>query len=381
MLNLTRQTHLRLPLGDPGRRPRPGVRRARLARVLPVLGAGLVLAVAACSSAGPTPTPAPTVTSEGIVTAQKQAVPAPVVPPRWPLTGVATDELVERPALAVKIENPREARPQTGIDQADMVWEEVVEGGVTRFVAVFHSQVPAEIGPIRSVRPMDPAIASPLHGLIAFSGGQPVFVNALAASGLQLLSHDSGDDGFYRKKGVAPAPHNVYGTPETFWSQADGTHSASPGAQFVIARRAEQSTVVQVGTPVATLATPLSGYAKPSWTWDEGSGTWLRSEGTSPATAASGARLAAANVVALKVKLVDSGTIDPAGSAVPETKLVGSGEGVVAVGGRTLAVTWSKSATDAPLTLSTADGASVSLAPGVTWIELVPESSGSITVG
>ncbi|MGN8247292.1 DUF3048 domain-containing protein [Cellulomonas soli] len=362
---------------DVGRRPRP--RRAWALRAVPVLGAGLVLALAACSEAVPTPTP--TVTSPAVVVAQKQAVPAPVVPARWPLTGVVADEPADRPALAVKIENPREVRPQTGIDQADMVWEEVVEGGVTRFVAVFHSQVPAEIGPIRSVRPMDPAIAAPLHGLIAFSGGQAAFVNALGASGLQLLSHDAGDDGFYRKKGVLPAPHNVYGKPETFWAQADATHTAAPPEQFPIARRADQSTVVLNGTPATSLTTTLSGYAQPSWSWDAASATWLRTEGTSPATAASGARLAATNVVALRVTLVDSGTIDPAGSAVPETKLVGSGEGVVAVGGRTLDVTWSKSAVDAPLTLSTADGTPVSLAPGVTWVELVPKSSGSITVG
>ena len=84
-------------------------------------------------------------------------------------------------------------------------------------------------------------------------------------------------------------------------------------------------------------------------------------------------------VVALTVRLVDSGTKDPAGNPVPETELVGSGEGFVAVGGRSLAVTWTKSATDAPLQLTTADGTPVSLAPGVTWVELVP-STGSITV-
>ncbi|GAA3818542.1 hypothetical protein CSO01_28990 [Cellulomonas soli] len=337
------------------------------------------LALAACAGP-PDAASLPDVTSPAVVTADKQPAPTPVVPARWPLTGVASDAVVERPALAVKIENPREVRPQTGIDQADMVWEQVVEGGVTRFVAVFQSQVPKEVGPIRSVRPMDPAITAPLHGLVAFSGGQAGFVKALSTAGLQLLSNDAGNDGFYRKSGGKPAPHNVFGTPETFWAQADADHSASPQAQFTIARRAEQSTVVQTGTPATTIDTVLSGYAHPSWTWDAASSTWLRTEGTTPATAASGARLAAANVVALKVQLVDSGTVDPAGSPVPETKLVGSGEGVVAVGGRSLAITWSKASTDALLVLTGPDGQPVSLAPGATWIELVPTSSGSITV-
>ena len=83
-----------------------------------------------------------------------------------------------RPALAVKIENSVDARPQSGLNAADVVWEEVVEGGITRFVAVYHSTLPPEIGPIRSVRPMDAAIAGPLHGLFAFSGGQGPFVDA-----------------------------------------------------------------------------------------------------------------------------------------------------------------------------------------------------------
>ncbi|GIG22204.1 hypothetical protein Cch01nite_29280 [Cellulomonas chitinilytica] len=345
------------------------------------LTSAAVLALAACggeASAQPT-VPAP-VTEAPVIEAAKAAPPTPVVPPRWPLTGVAAaGEVPVRPALAVKIENSGEARPQTGLEQADVVWEEVVEGGITRFVAVFHSQVPAEIGPIRSVRPMDPAIASPLHGLIAFSGGQPGFVQALSASGLQILSQDKGAAGFFRKKGVAPAPHNVYGTPETMWGQADGAHSAAPPTQFTVARQAGQATATLSGTPATSVDITMSGYSHPQWAWDAASGTWLRSEGAKPATARSGARLAATNVVALSVRLVNSGTTDPAGNPVPETVLDGSGDGLVATGGKTVAVRWSKAVQDAPVVLTTVGGAPVSLAAGTTWVELVPGSSGSVT--
>ncbi len=357
---------------------RPGASR-RLSRVA-ALTSLAVLALAACGAeASDEPTvPAP-VTQAPQIDPAKAAAPTPVVQPRWPLTGVAAQDVPVRPALAVKIENSGEARPQTGLEQADLVWEEVVEGGITRFVAVFHSQVPAEIGPIRSVRPMDPAIASPLHGLIAFSGGQPKFVQALSASGLQILSQDKGAAGFFRKKGVAPAPHNVYGTPETMWGQADGAHSAAPPAQFTLARQPEQATATLSGAPAAVVDVRMSGYSHPQWSWDAGSGTWLRSEGSKPATARSGARLAASNVVTLHVQLVSSGTTDPAGNPVPETVLDGSGDGLVASGGKTLAVRWSKSAQDAPVVLTTADGAPVSLAPGTTWVELVPSGSGGVT--
>ncbi|MBO9555404.1 DUF3048 domain-containing protein [Cellulomonas sp.] len=357
---------------------RPGAPR-RLSRVA-ALTSVAVLALAACGAeASDDPTAPAPVTQAPQIDPAKAAPPTPVVLPRWPLTGVSAQDVPVRPALAVKIENSGDARPQTGLEQADVVWEEVVEGGITRFVAVFHSQVPAEIGPIRSVRPMDPAIASPLHGLIAFSGGQPKFVQALSASGLQILSQDKGAPGFYRKKGVAPAPHNVYGTPETFWGQADGAHSAAPPAQFSLARRADQATATVSGTPATGLDVRMSGYSHPQWAWDAGSSTWLRSEGSTPATARSGTRLAATNVVTLTVRLVSSGTFDPAGNPVPETVLDGSGAGLVATGGKTLPVTWSKAGQDAPVVLTTTDGAPVQLAPGVTWVELVPGTSGSVT--
>lgn len=347
----------------------------RRVRAMALLALGTSLALGACGSSGASSP----VTADAVIDADKGVAPEPVVPDRWPLTGVASDEVVNRPALAVKIENPPEVRPQTGLDQADMVWEQVVEGGITRFVAVFNSQVPDEVGPIRSIRPMDPAITAPLHGIVAFSGGQEGFVTALADSGVQILSHDRGDSGFYRTK-TSAAPHNVFGSPATFWEQADATHQDLPAEQFSFARTLEQSTAVTAGTPATTIAAHLSGSSKPSWDWDAATSAWLRSESGKPATAKSGAQLSATNVVLLRVDLVNSGTTDPAGNPVPETKLVGSGEATVATGGRTITATWSKSATDAPLTLATADGTPVTLAPGNTWIELVPNGTGSVTV-
>jgi len=351
----------------------------RRALLLAALATGATLVLGACGGAA-ADAPGPTVTQAPEIDAAKAAPPAPVVPPRWPLTGVAATEVATRPALAIKVENSPESRPQTGLDQADVVWEQVVEGGISRFVAVYQSQVPAEVGPIRSVRPMDPAIAAPLHGLIAFSGGQQQFVQSLKNSGLQILSMDAGADGFYRKKGVGPAPHNVYGTPQTFWDQADGNHGAAPAAQFVMARSAQKATAVVAGGPSSTVAVKLSGGSRPTWTWDAGTESWLRAEGTSPAMLRSGARITTTNVVTLKVRLIDSGTRDPAGNPVPETVLEGSGEATVSSGGRTVTGTWTKSATDAVLTLATADGAEVTLAPGTTWVELVPTDSGSVTI-
>jgi hypothetical protein len=322
----------------------------------------------ASSSSTPTPTPTP-----------PPPPPPPPPPVYWPLTGIESGAVPPHPALAVKIENSVDARPQTGLNAADMVWEEVVEGGITRYVAVYHSTVPPEIGPVRSVRPMDPAIAAPLHGLFAFSGGQRPFVDAVAGVGLQVISQDAGAPGFYRVN-HRYAPHNVYADPAALLAQADGGHQADPPAQFLLAGPGQPPSAVAGGSPAAVLSLRLSGLSSPSWSWD-GVGSWVRAERGVPAVEAGGVPLRAVNVVVLRVDVVNTRFTDPAGNSVPETVLIGSGEAIVATGGHTLAATWTKNSAGEPVALPGADGRPVLLAPGTTWVELVPNRTGSVTVG
>jgi hypothetical protein len=344
-------------------------------RLTAVMAAALLAALAACgapaehlskaaatsTSATPTPTPEPE-------------------PVFWPLTGQKAEALVPRPALAVKIENSVDARPQTGLNAADMVWEEVVEGGITRFVAVYHSTLPPEVGPIRSVRPMDPAIAAPLHGLFAFSGGQQPFVDAVAGAGLQVLSHDRGAAGFYRTD-TRRAPHNIYAGPQRFLDQADAGHRAAPPPQFAVAGPQEQPTALTAGAPTAAVRLGLTGLSHPQWTWSEPDGGWLRAEGSVPAVEADGTRLRATNVVVLRVDVVGTSFVDVNGTAVPKTVLVGSGQALVATAGRTLAATWSKASAAEPVVFTGPDGMPVRLAAGTTWVELVPNGTGSVATG
>ncbi|MBO3101768.1 DUF3048 domain-containing protein [Cellulomonas fengjieae] len=350
----------------------------RHGRAVAALVATMALALASCSSPQDAPQTPDPVTVGPTIAPDKAAAPVPVVPPVWPLTGVA-GEPAARPSLAVKIENTAVARPQTGLEQADVVWETIVEFDVSRLIAVYHSQVPGEVGPIRSVRPMDPVILAPLHGLLAFSGGQPGILDLVAASGVQMISHDAGAPGMYRARDRA-APHNVYGTPTTFWGVADAAHQAPPGEQFTFARSADRAAAVVGGTPAGTLAFRLSPASSPTWSWDAGTGTWLRSEGSTPATARSGARLSAVNVVSITADHPATGFGAQGGAAVPTYSLVGSGDGVVASGGKTIPVRWQKDSQDAPMRLFTATGAPADLAPGNTWVELVPAGTGSLTV-
>jgi hypothetical protein len=298
----------------------------------------------------------------------------------WPLTGLESGTVPPRPALAVKIENSVDARPQTGLNAADTVWEEVVEGGITRYVAVYHSTLPAEVGPVRSIRPMDPAIAAPLHGLFGFSGGQAAYVGAVEDAGLQVLSSDNGIAGFYRIDS-RDAPHNVYADPGVLVAQADPQHQAAPGTQFEMATAADQATAVAAGTPAVTVALTLSGLSHPNWTWNGTDRAWLRAEGAAPAVEADGTSLRATNVVVLRVDVVATDGRDPAGNPVPETVLEGSGAALVATGGRTLPVIWAKNSVTDRLVLLGPDGNPVRLAPGTTWVELVPNGGGAVTVG
>jgi DUF3048 family protein len=364
------------PPGAPLRtRPRPpGQERVRR-RVGAVLLAGVALGstVSCGSSAEPASaaTQAPTSTS---------TPPPPPPPVYWPLTGLESGAVPAHPALAVKIENSLDARPQTGLGAADIVWEQVVEGGISRYVAVYHSTLPAELGPIRSTRPMDPAITGPLHGLFAASGGQAEYLDAVAGAGLQVLTFDGGDDGFHRID-TRYAPHNVYAAPQALLAQADAGHLADPVPQFDVAVAAEQGTAVLAGTPANVLELTLSGVSRPQWTWNPPDGRWLRAEGSTPALEADGTQLGATNVVVLRVDVVDTGGVDPAGNPIPETVLVGSGEALVASGGKTVAATWVKNSATDRLVLRDATGNPVRLAPGRTWVELVPNRGGAVTLG
>ncbi|MGY2081972.1 DUF3048 domain-containing protein [Modestobacter sp. SYSU DS0657] len=350
----------------------PVVRRPRrVLRAALLIGAVLAGTVGCGGGTEPVAEPAPT---------SSTPPPPPPPPVLWPLTGVESGEVPPRPALAVKIENSVAARPQTGLNAADMVWEEVVEGGITRYVAVYHSTLPPQIGPVRSVRPMDAAIAGPLHGLFAFSGGQRPFIDAAADAGLQIISQDAGAPGFARID-TRSAPHNVYADPTALVAQADAGHLAAPPPQFEIAPADGQPTAVVGGAPATTLQLKLSGVSRPQWTWSPPDGRWVRAEGTTPAVEADGTPLRAVNVVVLRVDVQNTAFTDPAGNPVPETVLTGTGAAVVATGGHTVQATWTKAGVADRFILTGPDGMPVQLGAGNTWVELVPNGTGDVVVG
>lgn len=313
----------------------------------------------ASPSASPSPSPSPT---------WESTYEAPPATSLAPLTGeVIEPGSLDHPTLAAKIDNAPLARPQVGLHRADIVFVELVEGGSIRYAAVWHSDLPDEVGPVRSVRPMDPDIISPFGGILAYSGAQPRFIAAMLDTPVRNIIFDRGDDSDLLYRGLPrPAPHNVVARAAQLVDRYSS--DAPPQQVFTFADRLENATAVRDGNAASGIDLRYGANATSGWAWSSGDGAYLRSQFGNPDNAASGERLSATNVVVLRVRVE---TIQQ----IPTTFLAGEeGSGFVATGGRAIPVTWSKESKEAPIRILDEEGVAVRLAPGNTWVELVPRS-------
>ena len=122
-----------------------------------ILGLAAVFALSSCGS------------NDGAAGSDNAVIDTPAT---WSLTGLAgPDDAQWKPIVVVKVENNSLVRPQTGLESADLIFEELVEGGASRFAAVFQSNIPDEVGPVRSVRHVDVSLAAPIADVFVFSGG------------------------------------------------------------------------------------------------------------------------------------------------------------------------------------------------------------------
>ena len=323
------------------------------------------LLLTACSGAAPVTTPTPS--ASGWESTYAEPDPVVLAPLRG--TEVAAAALAH-PSLAAKIDNHEAARPQIGLERADIVFEELVEGGITRYVAVWHSDVPDEVGPVRSIRPMDPDIMSPFGGIAAYSGGAQAFLDLIKAAPVFSAIFDYDNTGIFTRTSTKSAPHNVV----LKANELVGRHTdlPAPAQQFGYAPTVAASSAMVDGTPITAINTRFSTARWPGWTWDAVGGAYLRSQEGAPDLDGNGAQLAATNVVTLRVD------IDNKYGAIPKTTMIGSGEASVSAGGQTLGATWVKDSQAAPIRLVDANGVTIRLAPGNTWIELVPTAQGSV---
>jgi hypothetical protein len=300
----------------------------------------------------------------------------PPKPPTCPLTGVAPHHPVpDRPALAIKVENLPEARPQAGLERADIVYEEPVEGGITRFIAVYQCQDSKRIGPVRSARLTDPDILIQFgtSTLFGYAGGVPRVEKAVADMGLHDVNYDvpaAIAAKAYERDPDRSEPHNLYTSTGALYGAGDET-DGKPAPVFTYRKKPPAG----AGSKLAhTVHLDWSATANVFWTWNPQRGVWLRSYDTGPATLEGDRQISATNVVVQVVRIKDTGIVDVAGNPSPEVESIGSGTAYVFRGGRVVEGTWKRRSVHALTKFFDASGKRIPLAPGTTWVELLPDA-------
>jgi hypothetical protein len=289
-----------------------------------------------------------------------------------PLTGLppTSPSAEKRPALAVKVDNVQGAWPQAGLNQADIVYDLPVEGGLTRLLAIFHSADVPVIGPIRSARPVDADILHLLgHSYFAFSGGTssdlgPINDHSNATPmwwdvtpSLFVIRHDHA------------VPHQVFGTTAMLYAggEARSPSTTPPPPMF------SYQTAVPTNSVPATTVTAQYSAATAAWTWN---GTqYLRNQSGHADLLIDGSQVTATNVVVMSVSVKNTSAHDSHGTVVPLPVVIGSGQVWVFRNGVVVHGTWSRPTENSAMKLVTTAGQVIPLMPGRTWVEVLPNSS------
>jgi Protein of unknown function (DUF3048) N-terminal domain/Protein of unknown function (DUF3048) C-terminal domain len=302
----------------------------------------------------------------GSVAAKKKKVavttttaPGPAVAPLTGLPDLAAQAL-QRPALSIKIENTPEARPQTGLDNADVVYEQITEGGITRFVAVFNSNVPPVAGPVRSGRAMDPDLLAPLGGIFAYSGGINETVQAISATPGVHVIVDTGSDPALFRDHTKVAPHNLYAHTDQLLARGGKPVPPNPLWQFL------PTSTPFGGDGVKAFTVAYDPLYRPTYTYDPASNTWKRSIGVTAFMDSDGQQVAPTNVIVMFVACCLN---SPEAGAF---QTVGHGDITVFSAGRELQGKWSRSDRTQPIQYTDNNGNPLKLTPGKTWVELFP---------
>ena len=264
-----------------------------------------------------------------------------------------------RPALTVKIDNASAARPQTGINEADVVYEEIVEAGLTRFIAIFQSTSPGTVGPVRSGRTSDPILLEGFdRPLFAYSGANRGTNQAINASPLVDVGYDNAASAYWRSSSRR-APHNLYASTDSLWAlHADRTDV--PPAPFTFGWEGQPLPDSAIAAEGVTID---FGRVVVDYAWD-GSG-WRRSTNGEAHSDAQGVRVAPTNVV---VQFTTYGK-SAADNRSPEARTTGSGTAWVFTAGHLMVAEWNRPDPGRPATI-TVDGEPVLLQPGRTWVAL-----------
>ena len=296
-----------------------------------------------------------------------------------PLTGLPQADAARRArmALVVKLDNAPNGRPQAGLNQADVVVVEKVEGHITRLFTIFQTNDSDPVGPVRSARSTDVALVTPLNRpLFAYAGTNATFQALIdKAPIIDVGFNKAGGD--YSRKGGRPAPYNLFSNTSALYKRAPAGAKAPP--PLFTYRGAGQAAT---GDPASGLHVEYQARGratKMDYAWDAGSGTWKRSQDGTPFNDAAGAQVAPRNVVVQFVTYKDTGQRDRSGAVVDEAQLVGTGDAWVLTDGKVTKGAWSKPTAEAVTAYNDAAGKPVGLTPGTTWVELPPPGAAQVT--
>ena len=296
-------------------------------------------------------------------------LPAPEV---MPLTGLPITDAAAatRPALVAKIDNHPAARPQSGLNQADLVYEENVEQ-LTRFAAVFHTNAPTSIGPIRSGRTQDINLFSAyLNPLFVWSGGNSKVTSLINKSVLvnmgALVAYQQGG---YRRESARKAPHNLYADASKIYTLTP-KGATRPPQQFQY--RGTSDAMPASATASAGVKLSMDGV-KVQWLWDSATSDYLRSVDADKSFDFDKSQINAKNVVVLFMQYKAS-SADPRS---PEAQSLGDGEAWIYTNGSLVRGKWSRAKETDVFTLTDLAGAPIKLSPGRTWIELPRANKGA----
>jgi hypothetical protein len=286
---------------------------------------------------------------------------------RMPLTGEPLDdpsEIPDRPALVVKISNaPQSILPQSGLNEADLVVEQIINDDVTRLAAVFHSTESDPVGPVRSGRAQDVNLLLALdRPLFAWSGGNPAVTRAVRDSDLVDLDARF-NSGYYRRSGRSDA-NTLYSSTDVLWAQTPD-EAGRPPRVFPYLPVGEEPD----GEPATEITVRLDSI-RAEWSYDEESGRYLRTQNGTRHTTEEGGEVNqvwADNVV---VMMADYG-LNPA-DGNPDAQLLGSNPVYVFSGGTVRVGVWLRFEPTDPLDIfdNVDDLNTIGLVPGRTWLEI-----------
>ena len=276
----------------------------------------------------------------------------------------------QRPALAIKVENLPAARPQTGLSWADIVYEEPVEGGITRFIAVYQCQDAARVEPVRSARLTDVNVlvqfGKPLFG---YAGGVPKVVNAVRAAGIHDVNYTTARaiEAYHRDTNRL-APHNLYTSTKALYAAGKGLFQpVAPDPIFTYGKSPKGA------KKVTSVHVPFSSSSDVFWKWSSEKKVWLRFHGDVPHVSSDGTQFSAKNVIVQLVKTELTDVTDANGMPSPLAITVGTGKAYVFRNGKVIQGTWVRESADQITRFLDTKGKEIKLNPGNTWVELLPK--------